>query len=246
MNEKGLDRALAHNVAQLALTWTMAEERKDHLQTSIDNEWTNYLGGNLWAAYPAYFSFALEVCNLDIGDKTDLAVAYADISRSIGWWYGSSDFCLMSNFPVELHIMDGRLHRGDRPAVLWADGTAMSCWRGTRIPNEWTIQGLPSAADILAWPNAEERRCACEIVGYAQILEAVEAKVIHEGESLEQGTLYQADLPGAFGEKFLKVQCGTGRVFAMPVPESVNTVLEAQAWLHDIPVSEFSFPAVRT
>ena len=44
------------------------------------------------------------------------------------------------------------------------------------------------------------------------------------------GTLLEVDIPDIGREKFLRVLCGTGREFALPVPPDMKTALQANAW----------------
>ena len=60
------------------------------------------------------------------------------------------------------------------------------------------------------------------------------------------GTLIEVEIPEIGREKFLKVLCGTGREFAIPVPPEMKTALEANAWTYDIPSDVLSQLEVRT
>ena len=60
------------------------------------------------------------------------------------------------------------------------------------------------------------------------------------------GTLLRVDLPDAPGEQFLKVQCGTGRSFALPVPPTMATALDANAWTYNIGPQQLRKLEVRT
>jgi len=48
------------------------------------------------------------------------------------------------------------------------------------------------------------------------------------------GTLLEVDIPDIGNEKFLRVLCGTGREFAIPVPPNMKTALEANAWTYGL------------
>jgi hypothetical protein len=50
------------------------------------------------------------------------------------------------------------------------------------------------------------------------------------------GELLEVEMPEVGVERFLRVTCGTGRTFALPVPPTVTTALEANAWTYDIPI----------
>ena len=46
------------------------------------------------------------------------------------------------------------------------------------------------------------------------------------------GALYEGQIPGATPCGFLKVKCGTGRQFCIPVAPGLKTAIEAQAWIY--------------
>jgi hypothetical protein len=131
-----------------------------------------------------------------------------------------------------LQIENDRLHSSIGPAVSWPDGAEYFFWRGTQVPREWIEK--PNTLDYLValrHQNIEQRRAAAEIVGWDKILAHVGAKVLDQHTNPQIGTLLIADLPDAKGEKFLKVKCGTGRDFCLPVPKEMKTALQAQAWM---------------
>ena len=144
------------------------------------------------------------------------------------------------------HIDDqGRLHREDGPALYWRD-TKIFAWHGVVIPAEWiTIRHYLSAATALTWENIEQRRAAIEIVGWDTILDKLDARVIDEDDP-EIGTLIEANIPDIGRELFLRVRCGTGRSFALPVPPDMKTALQAQSWTWGIDHPSFQKPEVRT
>ncbi|WP_230690798.1 hypothetical protein, partial [Streptococcus pneumoniae] len=80
----------------------------------------------------------------------------------------------------------------------------------------------------------------------AKILDELKAKTINRDADLEIGELVEVTIPDVGRERFLRVKCGTGRTFALPVPPTMQTALEAQAWTWDIPASQFTVPEIRT
>ena len=92
----------------------------------------------------------------------------------------------------------------------------------------------------------EQRRAACAIIGWKCILEELDAKVIDEDGDPEIGILLlEAEIPDSGRERFLKVRCGTGREFVLPVSRHVQTALQANAWTWAIEDYEYR-PEVRT
>lgn len=98
----------------------------------------------------------------------------------------------------------------------------------------------------LTWENIEQRRAAIEIVGWDKIIDQLNAKVIDEDVDPEIGTLIEAKIPDIGKERFLRVRCGTGRSFCLPVPPNMKTALEAQSWTWGLDEKTFKKPEVRT
>jgi hypothetical protein len=119
-------------------------------------------------------------------------------------------------------------------------------WHGVSIPKEWVTGQKPTASEALNWPNLEQRRAACEIVGWKNILAELNSKVIDADDDPEIGTLLECDLPDSGKERFLRVKCGTGRDFVLHVPKEMKTALESQAWMFQIDVKSFIKPEIRT
>jgi hypothetical protein len=103
----------------------------------------------------------------------------------------------------------------------------------------------PSAKEALHWANVEQRRAACEILGWQHILAELDAKVIDKDADAQIGTLLEVNLPDSGPERFLSVRCGTGRQFALPVPREVDTALAANAWTYGLDKLSFK-PEIRT
>jgi len=167
--------------------------------------------------------------------------------KSCGWTWWHQNVLAISDRPSVLKRDDaGRLHCENGPSIAYRDGWALHHWHGVAIPPEWVEGKRPTPQGALQWPNVEQRRAACEILGWATILEQLKAKVIDEDGDPEIGSLLEVSLPDAGKERFLKVLCGTGRVFALPVPREMKTAIEAQAWTWGLDTKQFQRPEIRT
>ena len=158
-------------------------------------------------------------------------------------------FCVVSDFPEVLKVDDqNRPHCETGPSHRWRDGWSLYHWHGVRIPGEW-IEDRESLTPktALTWENIEQRRAACEILGWDAILSELSAITIDEDGDPEIGTLVEVEIPEIGRERFLRVRCGTGRQFALPVQPTRRTALEANAWSYgfDNP-QDFIKPEVRT
>jgi hypothetical protein len=198
--------------------------------------WNNvYQGGNMWAPWECYLSAARDILKLDLPSHT----AYAHWEQAAihgGFRVMHPEFCMVSDFPEVFKVDDQNLpHCEDGPSHRWRDGWSLYHWHGVRIPTEWIENkaGL-TAKTALTWANVEQRRAACELVGWDRILSELKSKTIDRDEDPMIGELVEVTLPDIGKEKFLRVVCGTGRKFALPVPPQMKTALEANAWSYAV------------
>jgi hypothetical protein len=83
------------------------------------------------------------------------------------------------------------------------------------------------------------------MIGWEKILDELNAVIINKDDNPEIGDLLSVELPEIGTEKFLRVRCGTGRDFALPVPPEMETALEANAWTWGLSPEQYQ-PEVRT
>ena len=206
-------------------------------------------GGQHAAYWIAYYTFAAKI-GVNFGaDNLRLLEMWAKLAESACWWQPFDGLCLISDRPrVVSFDAERRLHCETGPAVAFSDGWGVHAWHGTRIPAEW-IEDKPSltAKIALTWPNIEQRRIACEILGWHAILADLQAKTIERDDDPTIGELVEVTIPDVGRERFLRVRCGTGREFALPVPPTMKTALQANAWTFGIDdAAKFVKPEVRT
>jgi len=203
--------------------------KAENFQSAKDG-FNNYGIDATWSGFAAWVSFFRDVCGWQdkILEKFEINET---LVKSCGWTWWHKNVVVIADRPEYIKRDEqGRLHSQTGHSIHYRDGWGFSCWHGTRIPDGWTVDELPSAAEILNWPNAEQRRAGCEILGWAKILEEVNATVIDRDPNPQIGTLYRVDLPDAPNEYFLKYTCGTGREFAQNV-DPAKTALQAQQWI---------------
>ena len=157
--------------------------------------------------------------------------------------------CFASERPLEIKLDEnGRLHSETGKSIYYPSGWGFYHWHGVAIPADW-VDSKESLTPKMAinWFNVEQRRAACEIVGWDNILKELNATIIDKDDDAKIGTLLEVSLPDSGKENFLSVSCGTGRIFAIPVPQKIKTALEAQAWIHGFDnVNQFLIPEIRT
>lgn len=200
-----------------------------------------------WEIYSGWFDAGRRAGAVLPPDLERVADLLAEISRSAGWWYPYRDFCILTDRPCILRLdVDDRFHSNEGPAVQYRDGTGIYAWHGTQAPPAW-FEGEPlTAAEALRWYHTEERRVACEMLGWATVLRELDAHEIDRHANPMIGTLVQVQLPYLGKRRFLRVMCGTGREFALRVPLHVHTAIEAQSLIQRIPPEMVERIEVRT
>lgn len=207
-----------------------SKELVEGLRRAIQSTWNRHNGGAWWISFVAWGTFVRDVlgCDIPIGPRED-------VDLSCGWWWPHRQFVMVCDRPRELHRdVDGRLHSPSGPAIEWRDGWGLYFWRGTRVPKEWIED--PSSIDprtALTHENIEQRRSAAEILGWERVLNLLQPVTIETDPDPQIGQLLEVHIGGT-RERFLKVLCGTGRTFVLPVPPEMTTALEANAWTYGV------------
>ena len=190
----------------------------------------------MWSGWDCYLAAARDVLCLRLPshEKYD---AWERAAIHGGFRLMHEKFCMVSDFPSVLRVDEQRRpHCADGPSHVWRDGWALYHWHGVVVPRRWIEdKASVTARDVLAEPNTEQRRAGMEIIGWDRAIEELHAVTVDVDDDPQIGTLLRCDLPDAPGSQFLKVRCGTGRTFVLPIPPTVKTALEANAWTYDLP-----------
>jgi hypothetical protein len=191
-------------------------------QVYYEQSWATSLIG--WCSLAAWCDYYDRACGIT-NEVARTMIAYMRCRPS--YTIATRDWLIVSRSPVVKRDAEHRLHCEDGPAVRYTDGWSIYAWHGTRIPAEWiTHRATLTAATALTHENLEQRLAACQILGWEKILSELDARTI-DTDHPRIGTLVEVDLPGAGTERFLRVQCGTGRTFALWVDGSVKTAYAA-------------------
>ncbi len=201
--------------------------------------------GNHEASWLSFYDYFKEVVGLEVCKKLD---PIFDLAQNAGWVSMYDDVVVFQHRPEKIKFDEqNRLHCEDGPAIRYRDGYGVYAWHGVRIPSEWIEHKADLTPKIaLTWNNIEQRRCACEIIGWARILRELKSEVIDADDDPSIGTLLEVEIPDIGKEKFLQVLCGTGRTFALPVPPNMKTALEANAWTYGLDGKDLLNLEVRT
>ena len=204
-------------------------------------------GGNQYSGWVSYFSFFRHVSKLDL-PVYDKFKHYEAAAIHGGPRFMHRRFCIVSDRPtVVARDEQNRPHCETGPFIAWRDGWALYAWHGTRVPADWIEHRKTLDPKIaLTDESVERRRAAAEMIGWNVILDALKPRVIEQDEDPLIGTLLEVDLPDAPASRFLRVQCGTNRIFALPVPREMKTALEANSWTFDVPQIDVKKLEVRT
>jgi len=185
-----------------------------------------------WLAFYEYFS---DVCGL--AEEIKPLSGVMRVAKSAGWWLPHKETCWVSERTSAVNLdEEKRPHSATGPAIAYPDSFSVWAWHGTNVPKEWieTPEKL-TPATALTHGNLEQRRAACEIIGWERILNELNARTIDTDDDPQIGELVEVELPDVGMAKFLRVTCGTGRRFSLSVPIEMKTALQANAWGYNIP-----------
>ena len=193
---------------------------------------SNYQGGNMWGYYDCYLTAMRDIIGLKLKEHASYE-AWERATIHGGFRVLHRKFCVVSDFPVVLKVDERNLpHCSNGPSHQWRDGWALYHWHGVRVPEQWIINpNSLTVAEAISWPNMEQRRAACEIIGWARILRELDAKTLDIHSDPNVGELIEVALPNVGLARFVRVLCGTRREFVIPVPPEMRSALEAQAWM---------------
>ena len=117
------------------------------------------------------------------------------VAQNAGWWWPLTRAVILTARPASISLDDaGRLHSAAGPALAYPDGFAVYAWHGQRMPVdvvETHAAGKLTADHIHRIDNAEQRRCAIEMLGYDRYIREAGAKKLAADE---YGTLWT--IPG--------------------------------------------------
>ncbi len=163
-------------------------------------------------------------------------------AKHMGWGLLYDELIVLTRKPIHIKMdEDNRTHCEDDLAIKYADGTGVAIWHGVAIPSEWIYDnGTITPEVITTWSNIEQRRCACEILGWATVIKLLEAVVINKDVDETIGTLLEVTLPDIGKEKFLLVKDpNVDKLVGLPVPPEMETALEANSWTYGIDKLDF-------
>ena len=188
----------------------------------------------------------IEFRDPESGSTLYMSDEFVELKNNVGHVMPFSNICFVSERANVLTVnRSGRLHCETGPAMAYLDGFKIHAWDGVIFPEKW-IHEKPGPREAFLWRNTEQRRIACEMVGWESIFKITKAKIIDSDKNPQIGELIMVKLRReGDSEMFLRVKCGTGRDFVLPVPSEMKTAREANAWTWGLGPNEY-MPEVRT
>ena len=224
-----VDQKLMENIGK-----NLRASVRDSVWASVGDSVRDSVYGQHDANWLAFYKFFRDECGLK--EQTEKLTGLTELCESAGWALPHQNICWVSERHCLVARDDrGRLHSLTGPALLYPDGWGVYAVHGTRIPETWITDPKSLTAKVaLTWPNIEQRRAACEILGWEKVLSELKGNTIDKDEDPMIGELVEVTIPDVGKEKFLRVLCGTGRKFALPVPPNMKTALEANSWTYGV------------
>lgn len=193
--------------------------------------WTS---GCMDAYWLAFYEFGRHIgAEYTCNEQLD---AYIEYAKASGIMYAYEGRAFVSHWPEVIKFDENRLlHSETGLAVEFSDGFGVAAWHGVRVPREWVLDKTALTPTIaLKHENMEQRKAACEILGWENVLKDLDHSVIDKHDNPAIGELLEVDLKEAGVCRFVRALCGTGRMFCFEVNPKFNTVLEANADTYDI------------
>ena len=214
-------------IDEMKIRYDMDVKTNDFVYGSQDASWLSFYDC-------IHKELKLECC--------DILSGLFEFAKHCGWALLYDEMVVLTHKPLFIKMDENDLlHCEDGLAIKYGDGAGVAAWHGTRIPAEWILdKSTLTPKVLLAWENIEQRRCACEIIGWATALELMESVVIDKDEDETIGTLMEVDIPDIGKEKFLvAVDPNVGKRVGLPVPPEMKTALEANSWTYGIDPFDF-------
>lgn len=191
------------------------------------------------APWLSFYNYLSEVISIGACKK---AQGLMELAENAGWCLFFDDLVVFTHRPSNIKFDDQqRTHCEDDYAIKYRDGTGVTVWHGIAVPEEWIFNKSTITPDVmLHHPNTEQRRAACEIVGWATVLEHLDAKLIDKDPDETVGSLMEVDLPDIGTERFLvALDPNVKKIVGLPVPPEMKTALEANSWTYGIDSVDF-------
>jgi hypothetical protein len=190
------------------------------------------IDGIINAGYYAYLDF-LDYIGVEVG-KLEEVKLYRTLAN-VSWVWPLENHCVLCDHPLQLHVnAAGNLHNESGPSVEYRDGLRLWNIEGVDVDEQIVMRPhTQTIKQIFADTNADRQSIRLARFGWLRVLQETNAVTIDERPNDIEGTyevLYEARLNGR-QQRILVATCITGKIPAMPVPNTCETCADAQRWL---------------
>jgi hypothetical protein len=191
-------------------------------------------GGQFYAEFGAGISFIRDVLGWDDPVLENFKIN-EDLITSCGWVLWTNDVVAISDRPQEiLRDEQGHLHAEGKQAISYRDGWGVYAYHGVIIPEAWG-KIKPSQWDskwILTEKNAERRRVLIQAIGYARLVQELNATKLDSWREYELFKVQDETLD-IEPIVMVKMTCpSTGLIHAHRVPPAMQSAREAITWVN--------------
>lgn len=180
----------------------------------------------------SYYKFFRDECGLELDERMN---DFITMAAHTCWVYIQQDtrtvyFCRK---PTEVHMVNGLLHNGDGPSVLFNDGFSVWSLEGHRITEQIVMNPETLTVEqIHKEDNSDVQTIMVDRFGWQKYIEQCEAKLLDSRKNDIENTVEVLYQTKNFGLR-LFCTCPTGRVFVKGVPpgENIKSCEDAQNWL---------------
>ncbi|AKG23961.1 DUF6745 domain-containing protein [Calothrix sp. 336/3] len=202
---------------------------QEQLQEKYDS---NFIPGVNFCSYASWLDFWSSEFNYT-GDK-DFIHLVKILATSCPWIFPYQKVVVVCDRPRKISFnSEQRLHSEGEPAIEFADGYRVYAYSGVILPDKYGVthphQWQPHW--LLTETNAEVRRVLMQGIGYARIMQELQAT---ELDNYREYTLLkvnsQIDIEPIY---LLKMHCpSTGLIHVLRVPPNTKSAKEAITWVN--------------
>jgi hypothetical protein len=201
----------------------------DSVRDSVGASVWDSVYGQHEASWLSFYSYFLDVCNLDCCKKL---LPLMTLAENCGWWIPRRGIVMLSEKPLVCSVDAQRvLHADGEMAIRYKDGFGVYANHGVRLPENY---GSVKTKDweskwLLKEENSELRRVLIENIGYEKICQELEAKKLSAWREYE--LLRIAENVDVEPVHILKMTCpSTGHIHALRTPPDIKDARQAVTW----------------
>lgn len=179
-----------------------------------------------WLSYYGFFrAHVPEVTGID---KVDGLIS---LLGKVGFFLPLENYVIVARNPLEIHMVDGRLHNTSGPAVKFEGQGQSDCYSLYGTPVDKTVIDLVVAGDakgVLKIKNADQRVVALKALGAENILKSIGGESISsKGDEYE---LFKVSIEGRENRLLKMKNPSEPKIHYEFVDPRANTVSQALAW----------------